>query len=112
MKLEKLFLLGLVFVYNGLYQISWGVQFLSKIFLSPTSPLYWIVLFIILDFLFYWAHRYSHELKVLWASHVVHHSSEEFNLSVAYPCEKSVERCESERSISLASFSSAGKSIF
>lgn len=80
---DGIILLGLVFVYNGLYQISWGVQFLPKIFLSPTSPLHWIVLFIILDFLFYWAHRYSHELKVLWASHVVHHSSEEFNLSVA-----------------------------
>lgn len=80
---DGLILLALVFVYNALYQISWGVEFLSKVFLSPRSPLHWIVLFGILDFLFYWAHRFSHEIKVLWASHVVHHSSEEFNLSVA-----------------------------
>ncbi|MCT8333446.1 sterol desaturase family protein [Leptospira sp. 85282-16] len=80
---DGLILLGLVFIYKQLYQISWGVTFLSKIYLSPTSPFHWIVLFIVLDFLFYWAHRYSHEIKVLWASHVVHHSSEEFNLSVA-----------------------------
>lgn len=80
---DGMILLGLVFVYNELYQISWGVEFLSKVFLSTSSPLHWIVLFLLLDFLFYWAHRYSHEIKVLWASHVVHHSSEEFNLSVA-----------------------------
>ncbi|TGL44917.1 sterol desaturase family protein [Leptospira perdikensis] len=80
---DGMILLGLVFVYNELYQISWGVEYLSKVFLSTSSPLHWIFLFVLLDFLFYWAHRYSHEIKVLWASHVVHHSSEEFNLSVA-----------------------------
>ncbi|MCW7489150.1 sterol desaturase family protein [Leptospira meyeri] len=80
---DGMILLGLVFVYNELYKFSWGITFLSKIFLSTSSPFHWILLFILLDFLFYWAHRYSHEIKVLWASHVVHHSSEEFNLSVA-----------------------------
>ncbi|MCW7458298.1 sterol desaturase family protein [Leptospira bandrabouensis] len=80
---DGLILLGIVYVYQHLYQFSWGVEFLSKLYLSPTSPIHWVVLFILLDFLFYWAHRYSHEIKVLWASHVVHHSSEEFNLSVA-----------------------------
>lgn len=80
---DGVILLALVFVYNALYQISWGSEFFSKGFLSSNSPAHWIILFVLLDFLFYWAHRYSHEIKVLWASHVVHHSSEEFNLSVA-----------------------------
>lgn len=80
---DGLILLGLVFVYSKLYDLSFGVETLSKLYLAPTSPLHWIVLFILLDFLFYLAHRYSHEIKILWASHVVHHSSEEFNLSVA-----------------------------
>ncbi|MFN8309009.1 MAG: sterol desaturase family protein [Chitinophagales bacterium] len=35
------------------------------------------------DFLFYWAHRLSHEVNFLWGAHVVHHQSEEYNLSVA-----------------------------
>lgn len=35
------------------------------------------------DFLYYWAHRWSHGVNFLWAAHVVHHSSEEYNLSVA-----------------------------
>lgn len=38
---------------------------------------------LIWDGLFYWAHRWSHEINFWWAAHVVHHSSEEFNLSVA-----------------------------
>jgi sterol desaturase/sphingolipid hydroxylase (fatty acid hydroxylase superfamily) len=43
----------------------------------------WAVVFVAVDFLYYWAHRTSHEVNILWAGHVVHHSSEEYNLSVA-----------------------------
>ena len=35
------------------------------------------------DFIYYWNHRISHESRFLWASHVVHHSSERYNLSTA-----------------------------
>jgi alkylglycerol monooxygenase len=35
------------------------------------------------DFIYYWAHRWSHEINFFWGAHVVHHQSEEFNLSVA-----------------------------
>jgi len=35
------------------------------------------------DFLYYWFHRKSHEVNAVWAAHVVHHSSEEYNLAVA-----------------------------
>ena len=35
------------------------------------------------DFLYYWSHRLQHELRYLWAVHVVHHSSERYNLSTA-----------------------------
>lgn len=43
----------------------------------------WLTVFILVDFAFYWSHRYAHEINVLWAGHVVHHSSEEYNLAVA-----------------------------
>jgi sterol desaturase/sphingolipid hydroxylase (fatty acid hydroxylase superfamily) len=43
----------------------------------------WIALFVLEDFTFYWFHRSSHRFKALWAAHVSHHSSTEFNLSVA-----------------------------
>jgi|HubBroStandDraft_6_1064221.scaffolds.fasta_scaffold308958_1 alkylglycerol monooxygenase len=43
----------------------------------------WIVAFVGVDFLYYWWHRMSHEVNVLWAAHVVHHQSEDYNLAVA-----------------------------
>lgn len=43
----------------------------------------WILLLIGVDFFYYWFHRLSHEIAVLWGTHVVHHQSEEYNLSVA-----------------------------
>jgi sterol desaturase/sphingolipid hydroxylase (fatty acid hydroxylase superfamily) len=42
----------------------------------------WIFAFLAYDFVYYWRHRLFHECNLLWASHVVHHQSEEFNLSV------------------------------
>jgi len=35
------------------------------------------------DFIYYWNHRFMHEARYMWAIHVVHHSSEHYNLSVA-----------------------------
>jgi sterol desaturase/sphingolipid hydroxylase (fatty acid hydroxylase superfamily) len=49
----------------------------------PTPWLPWAVAFLGVDFLYYWWHRLSHEVNVLWAAHVVHHSSEDYNLAVA-----------------------------
>ena len=42
-----------------------------------------IILFVAADFVYYWVHRSSHEVNFLWAGHVVHHQSEDYNLSVA-----------------------------
>lgn len=43
----------------------------------------WLVAFVLYDFLYYWNHRLGHEVSVLWAAHVVHHSSEDYNLTTA-----------------------------
>ena len=43
----------------------------------------WILLLFIEDFTYYWFHRISHESRLFWASHVVHHSSKKYNLSTA-----------------------------
>ncbi|HJR35957.1 MAG TPA: sterol desaturase family protein [Gemmatimonadales bacterium] len=43
----------------------------------------WALVFLLDDFAYYWMHRTSHVVNLLWAGHVVHHSSEEFNLTVA-----------------------------
>lgn len=51
-----------------------------------TIPITWwsfILIFFADDFSYYWFHRISHENRFFWASHVVHHSSQHYNLSTA-----------------------------
>lgn len=48
-----------------------------------SSPISWILAIILWDFFYYWLHRLSHEVNILWAGHVIHHHSEEYNLIVA-----------------------------
>lgn len=43
----------------------------------------WLLLFILTDFVWYWYHRLAHEVNILWAAHVVHHQSEDFNYTVS-----------------------------
>jgi len=65
---------GLVYIY--LYEIA--------PFKFPADAWWtWVILFFVDDFVYYWFHRLSHESRILWNFHVVHHSSEHFNLSVA-----------------------------
>lgn len=44
---------------------------------------YWVLLFFADDFSYYWFHRTSHGVNWFWASHVVHHSSQHYNLAAA-----------------------------
>ena len=43
----------------------------------------WVFAFILYDICYYWMHRIHHEVKVFWATHVVHHHGEEYNLATA-----------------------------
>lgn len=53
-----------------LFDLGWGWQA-------------WVAVLLVDDFSYYWYHRAHHEIRLLWASHVVHHSSERYNLSTA-----------------------------
>ena len=69
----KLFGIGLyVVVYE--YLRIWDI---------PSNWYTLIILFVATDFAYYWAHRMSHEINLFWSGHVVHHQSEDYNLSVA-----------------------------
>lgn len=59
------------------------VQWLSIPQWSMQPFWHWIVAFVVYDFCYYWKHRFGHEWRIMWASHVAHHQSEEFNLSTA-----------------------------
>jgi len=52
-------------------------------FTLPDTLLVGIIVFVLYDFCYYWNHRMGHEMSLLWAAHVVHHSSEEYNLTTA-----------------------------
>ncbi|MFT3812456.1 MAG: lysoplasmalogenase family protein [Acidovorax sp.] len=43
----------------------------------------WLLALLFYDFCYYWNHRLGHEVAVLWAAHVVHHQSQDYNLSTA-----------------------------
>jgi sterol desaturase/sphingolipid hydroxylase (fatty acid hydroxylase superfamily) len=47
------------------------------------GPLAWAAAIVGWDFIYYWNHRMMHEVRGMWAIHVVHHSSERYNLSTA-----------------------------
>jgi len=62
------------------------IVFLYENFRLSTIPFAWWSWLLILfadDFCYYWAHRIGHESRFFWASHIVHHSSQKYNLSTA-----------------------------
>ncbi len=50
----------------------------------PNSWIYWPVLIVFEDFMYYWLHRVDHYCRLFWATHVTHHSSSQFNLTVGF----------------------------
>jgi len=50
---------------------------------SPRGIALWVTAILAWDFCYYWFHRFSHEVSILWAAHAVHHQSEDYNLSTA-----------------------------
>ncbi len=68
--------LAVVAIYAALYE-------LTPLRIPPEAWWAWPLLFFADDLAYYWFHRVSHESRVFWASHVVHHSSQHYNLSTA-----------------------------
>lgn len=46
--------------------------------------IYWSLLIVFEDFMYYWLHRVDHHCRLFWATHVTHHSSNKFNLTVGF----------------------------
>jgi sterol desaturase/sphingolipid hydroxylase (fatty acid hydroxylase superfamily) len=65
----------------GIY--AWCAEHLALFALPAGSLWVWISALLLYDLLYYWLHRAGHEVNILWAAHVVHHQSEDYNLSTA-----------------------------
>jgi sterol desaturase/sphingolipid hydroxylase (fatty acid hydroxylase superfamily) len=63
-----------------LLNFMFACRFLSL----KTGIIYWILLMIGMDFMFYWMHRVDHRCRLFGAIHVTHHSSDEFNFTVGF----------------------------
>lgn len=76
---------GIDLLFRAVYVVIlvWFFQFRIVDF-SGNPYLYWGLLFILEDFLFYFEHRVDHYCRLFWAVHVTHHSSEEFNLTTGF----------------------------
>ncbi len=61
---------------------GWLVQHLT-IYQVQSSWLLYVIAFLALDFSGYWVHRLAHTVNFFWNNHIIHHSSEEFNLACA-----------------------------
>jgi alkylglycerol monooxygenase len=70
--LKTITFLGYLFIYE-----HW------RLYSFPNTIWTWLCLFMGVDFFYYWFHRLSHQINALWAAHIVHHQSEEYNLTVA-----------------------------
>jgi len=73
---------GIFFKILSVAAYQWVFENFAIFSISPT----WynlILLFVLVDFFYYWAHRKSHEINLFWGGHVVHHQSEDYNFSVA-----------------------------
>jgi len=75
--LKNLMGLSVIIISYGLMESHIGF------FDIKSTPLLYIIAFIGLDFAGYWSHRFNHSINIFWNRHIVHHSSEEFNLSCA-----------------------------
>jgi len=49
----------------------------------PNNVFFWIILLLLTDLLWYWYHRFGHEINLLWSAHIVHHQSDDFNFTTA-----------------------------
>jgi sterol desaturase/sphingolipid hydroxylase (fatty acid hydroxylase superfamily) len=83
-------------IFIGFASVVWGALFglvTSLIYITvynfapfkmPMETIWaWAILLFVDDFAYYWFHRISHEVRFFWNFHVVHHSSNQYNLSVA-----------------------------
>ncbi|WP_266366855.1 sterol desaturase family protein [Tellurirhabdus rosea] len=72
-------LVGKVLVF-GAYSLVYEFRLFT---VDMTTWWAWVLLFFADDFSYYWFHRISHGSRYFWASHVVHHSSQKYNLGTA-----------------------------
>jgi alkylglycerol monooxygenase len=71
------------FGFLSIFIYEWVLRHLAPVRLPANRWGTWAFAFVFYDLCYYWNHRCGHTVGLFWASHVVHHQSEEFNLTTA-----------------------------
>jgi len=69
---------------RGVYLFILSYFYHNRIISFVNIIVYWGALLVAEDFLYYWLHRFDHEIRLFWAVHVTHHSSQQLNFSVGF----------------------------
>jgi alkylglycerol monooxygenase len=72
-----------LFVVGIFYQVFDYIHRNYALLDIPENVYTWIILFMLVDLVWYWYHRFGHEVNLFWSAHIVHHQSEEFNFTVS-----------------------------
>lgn len=75
---------GIDLAFRLVYLVILQYFYLHAILTIEQGIAYWIILLILEDFLYYWLHRFDHEIRMFWAVHVTHHSSEHMNFTIGF----------------------------
>ena len=67
----------------GGYAYYLVTEYFSLPLMDAGSWFTWVLAMVLYDFCYYWLHRMGHERTILWAAHVAHHQSEDYNLTTA-----------------------------
>jgi sterol desaturase/sphingolipid hydroxylase (fatty acid hydroxylase superfamily) len=71
-------------LFRGITLVIYSFFFQHRIFQIENAVLYWVLLVVGLDFFYYWLHLADHHVRLFWAVHVTHHSSEHYNFTVGF----------------------------
>ena len=75
---------GLDLLFRGFTLIVLDYCWRHRLLEFGNPLIYWIMLTVAEDFMYYWLHRFDHEIRLFWAVHVTHHSSDRYNFTVGF----------------------------
>ena len=75
---------GLDLLFRGFTLIVLDFCWRHRLISFGNPVVYWIMLTVAEDFMYYWLHRFDHEIRLFWAVHVTHHSSDRYNFTVGF----------------------------
>lgn len=75
---------GIDLIFRLIYMVILQYFYLNAFAHIQTAFVYWLILLLAEDFLYYWLHRFDHQIRLFWAVHVTHHSSQLMNFTVGF----------------------------